>query len=651
MPAGALRAHRRQQGRQVRERQLLADGRHRPLRPVLARSSTTTARRSGAARPGSPEADGDRYIEIWNLVFMQFDRDDDGRAAPAAQAVGRHRHGPRAPRRGAAARALELRDRPLPGPDPGRGARDAARRTSTTQSLQVIADHIRACAFLIVDGVIPGNEGRGYVLRRIIRRAIRHGYQLGQKQPFFHKLVADLDRAMGDAYPELRRDKRARRAGAEAGGGALRRDARERHEDARAGARRRARRCSTARPRSRSTTPSASRSTSPPTSAASAASPSTRPASTRRWTRSASARARRASSRPARSSTTRARKTAFRGYDTLSRRRPRRRAVQGRRAGAMRSRRASAASWCSTETPFYAESGGQVGDRGELTKGGACLTLFAVDDTQKIQPDVFGHHGAVKTGELKVGDTVAAQRRPRGARAHDAQPLGDAPDAQGAARGAGRARPAEGLAGRPRQDALRLRAQRADDRRRDPRASRRSSTREILRNAATQARVMPIDEAQKTGAMMLFGEKYGDEVRVLDIGSSRELCGGTHVARTGDIGFFKIVGEGGVAAGIRRVEAVTGDGALAWVQAQEATLAAAAAALKAPVGGARGEDRAADREREGGREGARAAEGEGRRRARATTSPAARSTSRARRCSPRRSTAPTRRRCARRWTS
>ena len=174
---------------------------------------------------------------------------------------------------------------------------------------------------------------------------------------------------------------------------------------------------------------------------------------------------------------------------------------------------------------------------------------------------------------------------------------------------------------------------------------------EILRNAATQARVMPIDEAQKAGAMMLFGEKYGDEVRVLDIGTSRELCGGTHVARTGDIGFFKIVAEGGVAAGIRRVEAVTGDNALAWVQAQEAQLAAAAAALKAPVGRDRGADRAAAGQREGDRRRSWRGSRRSSRRAQGDDLAGRRSTSRAPRCSRRCSTAPTPRRCARRWTS
>ena len=235
-----------------------------------------------------------------------------------------------------------------------------------------------------------------------------------------------------------------------------------------------------------------------------------------------------------------------------------------------------------SETPFYAESGGQVGDRGELTKGGACLTLFAVDDTQKIQADVFGHIGAVKTGELKVGDTVAATvdqaARARTMRNHSAthlmhkalrEVLGSHVQQKGSLVDPDKTR-----------FDFAHHAPMTDD---EIRRVERIVNREILENVATEARVMPIDEAQKPGAMMLFGEKYGDEVRVLDIGSSRELCGGTHVARTGDIGFFKIVSEGGVAAGIRRVEAVTGDNALAWVQAQEAAIAAAAAALKAPA--------------------------------------------------------------------
>ena len=233
-------------------------------------------------------------------------------------------------------------------------------------------------------------------------------------------------------------------------------------------------------------------------------------------------------------------------------------------------------------TPFYAESGGQVGDRGELSKGGACLTLFHVDDTQKIQPDVNGHVGEMKTGELRIGDTVAAtvdqEARGRTMRNHSATHL-----MHKALR--------EVLGGHVQQkgslvdpDKTRFdfahNAPLTDD---EIRRVEAIVNAEILDNAAVAARTMPIAEAEKAGAVMLFGEKYGDEVRVLDIGTSRELCGGTHVARTGDIGLFKIVAESGVAAGVRRVEAVTGKGALDYVQKQAAKLTGAAHLLKAPV--------------------------------------------------------------------
>ncbi|MGH8801370.1 MAG: DHHA1 domain-containing protein, partial [Casimicrobiaceae bacterium] len=231
---------------------------------------------------------------------------------------------------------------------------------------------------------------------------------------------------------------------------------------------------------------------------------------------------------------------------------------------------------------FYAESGGQVGDRGELSRMRACLTLFAVTDTQKIEPDVIGHVGEIKTGELQIGDTLAANvdfdARARTMRNHSATHL-----MHKALR--------EVLGAHVQQrgslvDAERTRfdfshhAPLTDE---EIRRVEAHVNAEILDNTPTAARTMPIAEAQKLGAMMLFGEKYGDEVRVLDIGTSRELCGGTHVARTGDIGQFKIVAESGVAAGIRRIEAVTGKGALAYVQEQEARLAAVAHALKAPV--------------------------------------------------------------------
>ncbi len=272
-------------------------------------------------------------------------------------------------------------------------------------------------------------------------------------------------------------------------------------------------------------------------------------------------------------------KTAFRGYDTLS---EEGRVIALYREGAPVDRlyAGEAGIVVLDRTPFYAESGGQVGDRGELTKGGTCLTLFAVEDTQKIQPDVFGHAGTVTTGELALGDTVAAQvdldKRTRTMRHHSVTHL-----MHKALR--------EVLGGHVQQKGSLVDEDKtrfdfshnapvtADELRR----VEAIVNAEILANAATQARVMPIDEAQKIGAMMLFGEKYGDEVRVLDIGTSRELCGGTHVARTGDIGYFRIVSEGGVAAGIRRVEAVAGSVALGLAQADRDRLARAAEALKA----------------------------------------------------------------------
>ncbi|HEY2627761.1 MAG TPA: alanine--tRNA ligase-related protein, partial [Usitatibacter sp.] len=223
------------------------------------------------------------------------------------------------------------------------------------------------------------------------------------------------------------------------------------------------------------------------------------------------------------------------------------------------------------KTPFYAESGGQVGDRGELTKGGTCLTLFEVQDTQKIQPDVFGHHGLVKTGELQVGDTVAANvdldKRARTVRHHSAthlmhkglrEVLGSHVTQKGSLVDEDKTRFDFSHNAPMTPDQIR--------------SVEGIVNKEILANVPTVSRVMPIDDAQKLGAMMLFGEKYGDEVRVLDIGTSRELCGGTHVTRTGDIGLFKIISETGVAAGIRRVEAVAGSVLLRYLDNLESEL-------------------------------------------------------------------------------
>jgi alanyl-tRNA synthetase len=272
-------------------------------------------------------------------------------------------------------------------------------------------------------------------------------------------------------------------------------------------------------------------------------------------------------------------KTNFRGYETCS---EEGRVVALYREGAKVDRLGIGEEGIVVldRTPFYAESGGQVGDRGELTKGGTCLTLFEVRDTQKIQPDVFGHHGAIKTGELAIGDTVAANvdldRRTRTMRHHSAthlmhkalrEVLGSHVQQKGSLVDEDKTR----------FDFSHNAPVSADQIKR----VEAIVNAEVLRNEPTSARVMPIADAQKLGAMMLFGEKYGDEVRVLDIGSSRELCGGTHVARTGDIGLFRIVSEGGVAAGVRRVEAIAGTVALAYTREEADRLASVAAALKA----------------------------------------------------------------------
>ena len=534
--------------------------------------------------PGSPDADGDRYIEIWNLVFMQYNRDEKGTMTPLPKpcvdtgmglerlaAVLQHVH---------SNYEIDLFAALI---------RAAARETRTTDldnpSLKVIADHIRACAFLIVDGVIPSADGRGYVLRRIVRRAIRHGYQLGQKQPFFHRLVDDLDAQMGDAYPELRREKarvaQVLKAEEERFGETIEHGMKILSSalDALAKDGGKVLDGQTAFtlydtfgfPFDLTADVARGRGVGVDEAAFDAAMNAQRE------------RARAASTfRMGAQLDYAGPKTAFRGYESLS--------EEGRVVALYRDGAAVPALAAGERgivvldrTPFYAESGGQVGDRGELTKGGACLTLFAVADTQKVQPDVFGHIGEVTTGELKVGDTVAAQvdhdARGRTMRNHSAthlmhkalrQVLGAHVQQKGSL-----------------VDADKTRFDFAHDAPLTDDEIRRVEAivnAEILENAATRARTMPIDDAQKLGAMMLFGEKYGDVVRVLDIGTSRELCGGTHVARTGDIGFFKVVGDGGVAAGIRRIEATTGRGALAFVQAQEAKLAAAAAALKAPVG-------------------------------------------------------------------
>ncbi len=527
--------------------------------------------------PGSPEAEGDRYIEIWNLVFMQFNRDHEGTLHPL----------------------------PKPSVDTGMGLerltavlqhvssnyeidlfqaliRAASRVTGAkdleSPSLRVIADHIRACAFLICDGVIPGNEGRGYVLRRIARRAMRHGYKLGQTQPFFYKLVPDLVAEMGDAYPELRaaqervtatlRQEEERFAETLESGMAILEAALGRNPKRLDGETAFKLSDTYGFPVDLTADIGRERGFDVDLKAFEAAMAAQQERS-------------RASSRFRAGAQLgyEGVKTAFRGYDTLS--------EQGRvvalyRNGSPVDRLGQGEEGVVVldRTPFYAESGGQVGDRGELTKGGVCLTLFEVQDTQKIQPEVFGHHGVLKNGELALGDVVAAQvdldKRARTMRHHSVthlmhkalrEVLGSHVQQKGSLVDEDKTRfdfshnaPMTADEIRRVEDIVNL---------------------EVLRNEPTSARVMPIAEAQKLGAMMLFGEKYGEEVRVLDIGSSRELCGGTHVARTGDIGLFRVVSEGGVAAGIRRIEAVAGTVALALARQEADRLARVAEALKA----------------------------------------------------------------------
>jgi len=526
--------------------------------------------------PGSPEADGDRYIEIWNLVFMQFNRDEKGVMHPlpkpsvdtgmgleriAAVLQGKHSN-----------YDIDLFQDLIKA-----AARETGRKGLESPSLNVIADHIRACAFLVVDGVIPGNEGRGYVLRRIIRRAIRHGYQLGQKQPFFHRLVADLDRAMGDAYPELRKDKarvtavlqqeEERFAETLENGMAVLESALASGEKLLDGETAFRLYDTFGFPVDLTADICRERGVMLDMAGFEAAM-----AAQRERARAASRFSAAAGLEYAGG------KTEFRGYDTLS--------VMARVAALYREgaqvdalKSGEEGTVVLDQTPFYAESGGQVGDRGELV---AASGTFEVADTRKIQADVYGHHGALKTGTLKAGDTVEARvdtaLRGRTMRNHSVthlmhkalrEVLGPHVQQKGSL-----------------VDADRTRFDFAHDKAMSEEQMRRVEARvnaEILQNTPTRAQIMPIEEAKRSGAMMLFGEKYGDEVRVLDIGSSREFCGGTHVARTGDIGLFKIVDQSAVAAGVRRVEAKTGEGALAWVQAQEARLRQAAAALRAPV--------------------------------------------------------------------
>lgn len=523
--------------------------------------------------PGSPDEDGDRYIEIWNLVFMQFNRDEQGNMTSLPRpcvdtgmglerlaAVLQHVH---------SNYDIDLFQNLIKA-----AARETDTADLTDNSLKVIADHIRASAFMIVDGLIPGSDGHGYVLRRIIRRALRHGYKLGQTKPFFYKLVDDLVKEMGAAYPEL----------TEAAGYVQRV---LRHEEERFGEtldngmkileaalakEPRVLDGETAftlydtygfpldltadicRERNISVDEAGFDIAMEKQKAAARASGKFKMAAVLEYN---------------------GEKTRFVGYERLEETGT---VVALYRDGTPVDRIEEGQSGVVVldTTPFYAESGGQVGDVGVLA---GQRMRFEVEDTQKIQADVAGHHGKVVNGTVSLGDKVDArvnmELRAQTMRNHSVthlmhKALRQVLGAHVAQRGS--------LVD---PDKTRFdfshNAPVTDD---EIRQVEEIVNREIVANTPTQAQQMSFDEAIAHGATALFGEKYGDVVRVLDIGFSCELCGGTHVSRTGDIGFFKIVSEGGVAAGIRRIEAVTGLAAMHWVQEMSRKVDEAAVALK-----------------------------------------------------------------------
>ncbi|HGG9438707.1 TPA: alanine--tRNA ligase [Neisseria meningitidis] len=514
--------------------------------------------------PGSPEEDGDRWIEIWNCVFMQFNRDEQGNMNPLPKpsvdtgmglermaAVMQHVH---------SNYEIDLFQDLLKAV-----ARETGAPFSMEEpSLKVIADHIRSCSFLIADGVLPANEGRGYVLRRIIRRAVRHGYKLGQSKPFFHKLVADLVKEMGDAYPELKekqvqieealKNEESRFAQTLETGMALLENAlakggktldgeiifklydtygfpydltadicRERNIEL-------------------------------------------DEAGFEREMEAQRARARAAQSFKANAQLPYdGQDTEFKGY---SERQTESKVLALYKDGEQvdELNEGDSGAVVIDFTPFYAESGGQVGDVGYIFSG---ENRFEVRDTQKIKAAVFGQFGVQTSGRLKVGDSVTAkvddEIRNANMRNHSAthlmhkalrDVLGEHVEQKGSLV----------TAESTRFDISHPQAVTAEE---IAEVERRVNE-AILANVAVNAAIMSMEDAQKTGAMMLFGEKYGDEVRVLQMGGfSTELCGGTHVSRTGDIGLFKIISEGGIAAGVRRIEAITGLNALKWAQEQE----------------------------------------------------------------------------------
>ncbi len=525
--------------------------------------------------PGTPDEDGDRYVEIWNLVFMQYDRSSDGVLVPL----------------------------PKPSVDTGMGLervaavmqgvhsnydidlfksliRSAAEITGTSDlessSLRVIADHIRACTFLIIDGVVPSNEGRGYVLRRIIRRAVRHGYKLGQTRPFFHNLVSSLVREMGGYYSELKSgEARATQILAQ-------------EED------RFAETLTTGMALLDAETAKLTSSVIPGETVfrlydtygfpldLTADVARERGLGIDQAGFDAAMEAQRGRARAAskfgselRGSVKLAGKTDFLGYDRLSETGVVTSLIfDGALVDALRPGQEGQV--VLDHTPFYAESGGQIGDAGMLIGADA---RFTVRDTQKIGAS-FAHLGVLDAGELRVGDRVEAQVNPERRTAialnHSATHLLHAA-----------LRKVLGLhveqkgslvaADRLRFDFSHTQAVSPEELRRVEELVNSA----VRRNAPVETRVMALDEAVAAGAMSLFGEKYESDVRVLSIGDfSMELCGGTHVERAGDIGLFKILSESGVAAGVRRVEAVTGRTAYEWVVHTDQVLRDIAALLR-----------------------------------------------------------------------
>ncbi|MET0322660.1 MAG: alanine--tRNA ligase [Duganella sp.] len=523
--------------------------------------------------PGSAEEDGDRFIEIWNLVFMQFNRDeagnmnklpkpcvDTGMGMERLAAVLQHVH---------SNYEIDLFQNLI---------KAAARETGATdlesKSLRVIADHIRAASFLIVDGIIPGAEGHGYVLRRIIRRALRHGHKLGQTKPFFYKLVADLNIEMGVAYPELAEAKdrvaqtlkqEEERFGETLENGMKILEAQLAKDPSKLdGATAFTLYDTYGFPLDLTADICRERNITLDEAGFTAA------MEQQKKTARAAGKFKMAANVEYSGE-----KTKFVGYDDLSVNSTVI-ALYANGVAVPELKEGEQGIVVLDTTPFYAESGGQVGDQGAIKAAGG---LFNVDDTLKIQADVFGQHGVLTQGSLKVGDAVSAEvdlhKRGRTIRNHSATHL-----MHKALR--------EVLGGHVAQKGSLVDPDktRFDFSHNAPLTAEQIAeveakvNKEILENHATMAQHMSFDDAVKHGAMALFGEKYGDEVRVLDIGTSKELCGGVHVQRTGDIGLFKIVAEGGVAAGIRRVEAVTGEGALALVQGMARKLGDAAAAFK-----------------------------------------------------------------------